>query len=192
VPFLDNPTEPAHWSVAQDADASAAMELDRQQPLNASIPVSLRLDVSQASSRATAGVANEGYWGIPVKPNTRYRASFFAKGGDGFAGPVTLSIRSEDGRTTYATARVSGITREWKQFEATLRTGNLAPTARARYAVTIDRPGRMWLSLVSLFPPTFNDQVKWIPPRSHADAHRHEADVAAVSRWQLSRRRHDR
>ena len=53
--------------------------------------------MTQASSGHAAGVANDGYWGIPVKPNTRYRASFYAKAAPGFNGPITVSIQSDDG-----------------------------------------------------------------------------------------------
>jgi alpha-N-arabinofuranosidase len=40
----------------------------------------------------------------------------------------------------------------------TLQTGNVAPTSKARYVLTMDRSGKIWFSLVSLFPPTFKDQ----------------------------------
>src|SRR5207302_9775697 len=46
----------------------------------------------------------------------------------------------------------------WKQYEVTLQTGRVAPTTKARYALTIKKPGTVWFSLVSLFPPTWNDQ----------------------------------
>src|SRR3954469_15580982 len=75
--FLDDPASPAHWSPVQPDGAAATIARDQGQPLNAVIGTSLRLDVTQASAAHAAGVANEGYWGIPVRPNTRYRASFF-------------------------------------------------------------------------------------------------------------------
>jgi alpha-N-arabinofuranosidase len=74
--FLDDPQAPAHWSVAQGNGASAVMALDPGQPLTPALPVSLRVAVATATRHAPAGVANEGYWGIPVKPQTRFRASF--------------------------------------------------------------------------------------------------------------------
>ena len=40
----------------------------------------------------------------------------------------------------------------------TLKTGKVAPTAQARFAVTLDQPGTVWLGLVSLFPPTWNNR----------------------------------
>jgi len=63
--FLDDPAAPAHWSVVQGDGGSAAIALDPSQPLNATIGTSLRVDVAQASSGHPAGVANDGYWGVP-------------------------------------------------------------------------------------------------------------------------------
>jgi alpha-N-arabinofuranosidase len=156
--FLDDAQRPVSWSVVQGAGSAASMELDREQSLNANLPVSLRVSVTSASRDATAGVANGGYWGIPVKPNTRYRASFFAKAAPGFSGPVRLAIQSDDGATTYAEASVPRLTGEWREYRATLKTGDVTPTPKARYVLALDRPGTVWLSLVSLFPPTWKDR----------------------------------
>src|SRR5438128_2524902 len=120
--FLDDASTPAHWSLVQGDGAAATMALDPKEPLNTSIGTSLRLDVTQASTGHAAGITNEGYWGIPVKPDTRYRASFYAKAASGFSGPVTLSIQSDDGQTTYATKTVSALTSACKRYELTLQT----------------------------------------------------------------------
>ncbi|MEO8078731.1 MAG: alpha-L-arabinofuranosidase C-terminal domain-containing protein [Acidobacteriota bacterium] len=162
--FLDDAASPAHWAVVQGEGAAAAIALDKSQPLNDTIRTSLRLDVTQASSGRAAGVANEGYWGIPVKPNTRYRASFYAKAAPGFAGPMTISIQSNDGKTVYASGTVAGVSGTWKQYELTLQTGSLTPTTSARYVLAVERPGTVWFSLVSLFPPTFNNQSNGFRP----------------------------
>src|SRR3954454_7714043 len=76
--LLDDAASPAHWAVIQ-SDGAATIALDTREPLNDIIRTSLRLDVAQASKDHAAGVANEGYWGIPVRPNTKYHASFYAK-----------------------------------------------------------------------------------------------------------------
>lgn len=156
--FLDDTKSPVHWSVVQSNDSAATIALDSGEPLNTTIGTSLRLEVTKASDAHRAGVANEGYWGIPVKPNTRYRASFYAKAATGFTGPIELSIQSNDGQTTYASGRIAGLTQSWKQYELTLQTRSVTPTTAARYVLTVDRPGKVWLSVVSLFPPTFKDQ----------------------------------
>jgi alpha-N-arabinofuranosidase len=168
--FLDDPAMPVHWAifagvagVAGDG-AAATMALDRNAPLSAAIGTSLRLDVTRASIDRPAGIANDGYWGIPVKPDSRYRASFHAKAAPGFTGGIAVSIRSTDGRTVYATKTVQGLTQAWKAFEVTLDTGKVTPTADARYVLTLDRPGTVWFSLPSLFPPTFRNQPNGFRP----------------------------
>lgn len=155
--FLDQAGAPVQWTLIQDGGAKATITLDRSQPLNHEIPVSLRLDVTQSAANERAGFANGGYWGIPVEPQTTYRGSFYAKA-KGNSGDVTLTIESNDGRTTFATAKVPGLTSEWKRYEVTLTTGDVAPTTKARYAVTLNQPGTAWFSFVSLFPPTWNDR----------------------------------
>ena len=156
--FLDSQGTPVHWSVVQDKRSAATMTLDPSQLLNTNLPVSLRVDVSKASKNHSAGIANDGYWGIPVQPKTTYHASFFAKATPGFAGSILVSIQSDDGDTVYAKGEVSGLTQDWKPYEVTLETGKVKPTAKARFALALDRPGTVWFGLVSLFPPTWNDQ----------------------------------
>ena len=162
--FLDDAATAAHWSLVQADGSTAMMALDPKEPLNATIGTSLRLTVTQASTGHVAGITNEGYWGIPVQPNTRYPASFYAKAAPGFTGPVAVSIQSDDGRTIYATKTVTGLTSAWKQYGVTLETGKVTPTAKARYVLTVDRPATVWFSLVSLFPPTFKDQPNGFRP----------------------------
>jgi alpha-N-arabinofuranosidase len=162
--FLDNPQSPLHWSVVQSNDSAASIALDRSEPLNTAIGTSLRLEVTKASTAHRAGVANDGYWGIPVKPDTRYRASLYAKAAPGFTGPIELSIQRNDGQTTYASGKIAGLTQSWKQYELTLQTRGVAPTTATRYVLTVDRPAKAWLSVVSLFPPTFRDQPNGFRP----------------------------
>ena len=156
--FLDNPNTPAHWSAVQDKSSAATISLDLSQPLNTHLPVSLRVDVSKASKRHPAGVANEGYWGIPVLPKTTYQASFYAKAAPGFSGSIKVSIEADDRSKVYAEGEVSGLTHDWKQYEVTLESGKVKPTTKAHLVLTLDRPGTVWFNLVSLFPPTWNGQ----------------------------------
>lgn len=155
--FKDNSEKPVHWSVVQDKDASAAIALDDTRPLNTNLPVSLRLDVASASAAGRAGVANDGYWGIPVKPHTRYQASFYARQ-SGLPDAVNVSIESPDGATVYAHARAKGIGPDWKKYTVTLKTGGVVPTTDARLVLSVDRPGTVWFELVSLFPPTWHNR----------------------------------
>ena len=156
--FLDDKDRPVHWFVVSGDGADATSTLDSANPYNDKLTTSLRLTVTTASPAHPAGVANNGYWGIPVQPHTRYRATLLARAEPGFSGPVTVTIVSEDGRVVYAKGRLSGLSPQWNRFQTTLKTGRLTPTAKARFRITLDQPGTVWLGLVSLFPPTWNDR----------------------------------
>lgn len=75
----DDANAPAHWSVMQDGGGTGAISLDTAQPLNSVRDVSLKLDANGAAQSKRVGAANDGYWGVPIRPNTTYRASFYAK-----------------------------------------------------------------------------------------------------------------
>ena len=77
--FKEDAKDPVHWSLVQDGGAAATMALDPAEPLNPAIGTSLRLTITEAGGKQRAGIANEGFWGIPVRPATRYRVSFYAK-----------------------------------------------------------------------------------------------------------------
>src|SRR6185503_10782840 len=58
----------------------------------------------------------------------------------------------------HASATVSGVSDQWKKFEITLKTGAVEPSTANRFVISATNPGSLWLSLVSLFPPTFNNR----------------------------------
>src|ERR1041385_3286609 len=68
--FLDDPKTPAYWSALSENGAEDSIALDTANPFNDKLTSSLRLTVTKASKNQPAGVANGGYWGIPVQPNT--------------------------------------------------------------------------------------------------------------------------
>jgi alpha-N-arabinofuranosidase len=65
-----DPASPPHWSIVKVDDADGSITLDDANPVNTTaLTTSLRLDAKGGGGRI--GVANDGYWGIPVKPNTQ-------------------------------------------------------------------------------------------------------------------------
>jgi alpha-N-arabinofuranosidase len=153
--FKEDAKEPVHWQLVQEQGGTGAMSLDPSQPLNDAIATSLKLTVAKAGR---VGIANEGFWGIPVKPNTRYRASFYAKAGAGFAGPLRIALVSNDGATVFASAQVARVTGSWKKYEAILTTRAAKPSAENRLVLSTGSAGTVWFSMVSLFPPTWNNR----------------------------------
>jgi alpha-L-arabinofuranosidase len=148
---------PIHWSVVGSGKVSA----DPADPVNAALPISLRLNLAGGE----AGVANDGYWGIPVRPDTTYTASFYARAAGGFAGPVTASLRTDGGDITVARASTRPISGRWQKYTVKLRTGQGAPTtAQARFVLSVNGTGTVWFSLVSLFPPTYRNTPNGLRP----------------------------
>jgi alpha-N-arabinofuranosidase len=147
-------TAPKFWSSV----GGAILALDANAPLNDALNVSLKLDASAASKSAPAGIANTGYWGIPVQPRTAYKVSFLAKAAPGFTGPLTVSLESTNGGTVFAHVEITGLTGEWKKFEATLATKHLKPSKAGVFKLTSSAPGTIWLQEVSLFPPTYKNR----------------------------------
>src|SRR5206468_997968 len=75
-----------HWSLVQERGGSGSMMLDTAAPLNAAVPASLKLTISQATGDQKVGIANDGFWGIPVRPSATYNAMFYAKAAPAFSG----------------------------------------------------------------------------------------------------------
>jgi alpha-L-arabinofuranosidase len=170
---------PKFWSTV----GSAKISLDTNNPLNEALNVSLKLDVSGASKNSPAGVANGGYWGIPAKPNTTYRASFYAKAKH-FNGELTVSlihvvdsnsvtVKTPPGTSvqlgettlTLASASVPTISSDWQKYEVTLTTGDIAPSKNNRLVISTTKNGTffsrhstLWLQQVSLMPPTYKNR----------------------------------
>src|SRR5205809_177695 len=198
--FKDNPTKPEGWSLVQEdtLNSKATMKIiaatqdnvpfdERRHAINGALQSCLRLTVEKAGSRV--GIANEGYWGIPVKPNTTYRASFYLKGTasiqpfrrpgsqqpptpdvpvieDNTAGPITVTIESNDGKTIYASGTIDLVKSTfWKKYELSLTTSpNVKPTIDARFVISTNRTGLYYFNLVSLFPPTYKNQPNGFRP----------------------------
>jgi len=155
--FKDNSKSSDHWSVVQDGNGKGAIALDDDNPINKVLTVCLRLNIETPGKRV--GVANDGYWGIAVKPQTTYHCSFYAKASGNDDTPLSVSIESNDGQTTYATAQVRGINGQWKNYTATLTTSkDVKTTSEARFVISTTGKGTYLFNLVSLFPPTYNNR----------------------------------
>ncbi len=148
---------PPHWSAVGSATAAT----NRTDPVNASLPINLRLTLTGG----VGGIANNGYWGIPVKPETKYTATFYARGVDGFTGPVTASLQLDAGDKTIVHVDTGPITGAWKKYSVALATPADAPTtADARFILSAHGQGSVDFSFVSLFPPTYRDVPNGLRP----------------------------
>lgn len=157
--FKWNKDEPVYWHLIQQGEGKGAVSLDTNEPLNTALFTSLKLEISNAGRKKEVGVANDGFWGIPVRPKTRYNASFYARADKKFGGPLRVAIVNTNNGTVYASATVRKLSSDWKKYEVTLKTGNVLPTKDTQLRITGTHPGTIWFSCVSLFPPTYNDRA---------------------------------
>ena len=77
--FKDNDTKLDHWSLVKEGAASGQISLDSVEQKGTALNKNLRLDIVSTDGKGRVGIANDGFWGIPVKANTKYTASFYAK-----------------------------------------------------------------------------------------------------------------
>lgn len=150
----------AHWSIVHDGTSMAKMSVDQTTGPSDALPTSLRINVSDATAENRAGVSNEGYWGMALRSDTTYKGSLYAKV-DAASGPASLmvSLVSDLTGKALATAQIGPTSTEWKQYEFTLATGKLAPSAHNHLSITTGKSGTLWLDLVSLFPPTYKNRA---------------------------------
>jgi alpha-N-arabinofuranosidase len=155
--FRDSRALTPHWSIVTTGTGQGTIHLSNDSTDGSPLGASLRLEVTSADSSNLVGVANDGYWGIPVKPHTPYRLSFFAKGSS--AGQVVMvALQSADGAKVLASAKGGQLTGDWRKYSVTLRTGAGEPSLKSRLVLSAANAGSIWFREVSLFPPTFKNR----------------------------------
>ncbi len=155
--FQDRGKIPPSWFLYEEGNADASMAIDRTTGPSAALPLSLQLTVKSASAHDQAGISNLGYWGFPVRPQTTYHGSFYAKASDPSMGPVTVSlVEDETGKAISTT--VPALTSAWQQHEFTLHSNAEAKSSQYHLVLSVGKPGTVWFTLVSLFPPTYHDR----------------------------------
>jgi alpha-N-arabinofuranosidase len=147
----------AHWTLVTRGNSVVQISPDDTNGVSAALPRSLKVAVTAASEADPAGVQNDGFWGFPVRPQTTYVGSFYAHT-DSNGVPVTISLVNDETGAIAATAKVEGLTGAWKQYNYTLKTGDVAVSSNYHLQLTLNRPATVWFNLVSLFPPTYHDR----------------------------------
>jgi alpha-L-arabinofuranosidase len=146
-----------YWSIVERGNSKASFTPDKTTGPSAALPFSLRLTVDRATSTSRAGISNAGYWGIPVYPSTSYSGSFYAKSsGDG--GSIHVALINNNTGLEAAHVDIPALSSDWKQYQFTLTSGHEPASSLYQLEITTSRPGTLWFSLVSLFPPTFHNR----------------------------------
>lgn len=158
---FEDASRPEHWSLITTGSARGEMAIDTDRPMTSNNPSSLRLKIFE-SGDGWVGLVNNGYWGMAVREGDSYKFSLEARSGDGFNGSLTVSLQSAAGKV-YAQGEVRSLTRDWKPFRLTLTPDTTDPASRL--VISANRPGTVWLDMVSLFPArTWKDRANGLRP----------------------------
>jgi alpha-L-arabinofuranosidase len=152
------------WELVRNGDGNAGISVDKTTGPSSALPYSLRLEAASASSGNEAGVSNTGYWGIALQAHTVYRGSLYARVDGAGVGPLTARLISDDTGVVLSEAQVVLKAGGWSKYDFSLSTGEVAASSKNHLQLTVAKSGTVWLQLVSLFPPTFNDRPNGLRP----------------------------
>ena len=147
-----------HWALVQRGAAQANLSLDTTTGPSAAITSSLKLVATAAAAGSQAGMENEGFWGIPLQPRTTYQASFYAKASRPNA-TVTVTLLNDDTGKPLVEQSVTGVGTDWKRYEVALQTPEMTASSRNHFVLSVTEPGTLWITLASLFPPTYHGRA---------------------------------
>ena len=157
--FRSDWTGVLNWFLVEKGSAAAKIGVDPKEGPSSALTGSAKREVTKADANSSAGILNEGYWGIAVRPNTRYTGSFFAKTTSDVALPVTIALVADHWGQVLAKTSVPVGGTAWKQYTFEMQSGNAAASSENHFEMTLDRPATLWLQLVSLFPPTYHSRT---------------------------------
>lgn len=141
----DNPTLPVHWLSV----GGATVSLDTTHP----VPSTALTRTLAVDAKAGDGVANDGFFGIAVRPKTEYRLKLWVQS----AAPLSVALESNDGVQVWASSSVPAKN-GWTKVELRLRTGEGTASANNRLAIRATKDGLFRVAGVSLFGPTYKNR----------------------------------
>ncbi|WP_254063616.1 alpha-L-arabinofuranosidase C-terminal domain-containing protein [Granulicella sp. S190] len=148
----------AHWDMEQKGDSIASMAIDDSEGPSAALQHSLAITVKKADADNPAGVRNEGYWGMALRPETTYKGSLYLKANSSDMGPLSIELINDNTGTAVASATIPTLSTDWKQYEFTLNTAKIEVSSQNHLLLTVRRTGKIWIDLVSLFPHTYKNR----------------------------------
>jgi alpha-L-arabinofuranosidase len=96
---------------------------------------------------------------MALRADTTYKGSLYAKADTGEVGPMNLALVNDNTGARVAVATVGELSAEWKRYEFTLSTGKMETSAENHLLLTVGHAGKIWIDMVSLFPPTYKNRA---------------------------------
>jgi alpha-N-arabinofuranosidase len=159
--FLSSRNDTENWIPVPQGTARGTVVRDMSTGPSAALPASEKMTVTQADAANAYGLRNRGWWGVPLRANTLYAGSVYAKADkDGMGAGLKVSLIANDTGKVLASAKLPALTGDWKKYDFTMKTGgDVPPTANNQIVVSVDKPGTVWLQLLSVFGPTYKSRA---------------------------------
>lgn len=138
------------WIMVNGEATVAKMKVTTDDLLDTTQQKALQWVITEASTTTPSAIANVGNHGIDVVEGDNYTLTFWARADKKYKGKVRVGLQSKssDG-TWYAQAKVKGkIKKRWKMYTLTFTATQ--SDENARFVITADRPGVLYLDCVSL------------------------------------------
>ena len=145
---FEESTTPVHWKFVKEGVADGEMSIDSIYVLSEKNTHYLKLKVLHALE-GYVGVANDGYWGIPVRKGEEFDLSLYAMTPDGINRSLIAFLEAPDERVL-AKVAISTLKPGWQQFKVAMVGLDDCPDARL--VIRASEPGVVFLDVVSLFP----------------------------------------
>lgn len=141
----ENNSTPTYWQTV----GNASFSISSQNLINGAQKNAMQLNLKQAGD----GTRNSGYWGINIVEGQTYKASFWVRSENNWAGDVTLILENEEGDDLGHSVVAVSDAGSWKKYTSEIiATGNCG---QGYFAIKGSQSGTIYLDCVSLFPPTF-------------------------------------
>ncbi|WP_263381359.1 alpha-L-arabinofuranosidase C-terminal domain-containing protein [Granulicella arctica] len=147
------------WDLVRRGNAVATRSLDKSSGPSKALSYSMKVSVTDASVGNEAGLTNPGFWGFGLRPNTTYAGSLYARVDNTNVGPITIQMVDNATGAVRAHTQVTIESGPWKRYEYKLTTGAQSPSTSNHLEFLVRHHGVVWLQLVSLMQPTFNDRT---------------------------------
>jgi alpha-N-arabinofuranosidase len=135
------------WKQIDGGGSKGSVAVLTENPINQENAHYVRVEVTTAGKGF--GLSNEGFRGIGVERGSNYVASLYARSVSPQGGSLRFDLVDSTGRVL-ATARINGLTKNWKKHSVVLRPS--ATTLNARLNLFVNTPGVVDVDVVSLFP----------------------------------------
>ena len=140
------------WLPVNNEEASFLMEATSDKLLDKTQQKALRWTITETTATAPAAIANVGFHGIEAIEGNKYTLTFWARADKRYKGKIKVGLQSKKDGTWYAQATVKGkIKKRWKKYTIAFTAEQSAKNAR--FVLSADKPGTLYLDEVSLYSP---------------------------------------